>query len=44
MGVDRQQDYVSGYWRMGLAEDEQQKVKRAEIEADEAQLSQVSGG
>jgi len=44
MGVDRRHVYASGYWRIGLAEDEHQKVKRAETEADEAQLSQTSGG
>ncbi|MBO6604353.1 MAG: siderophore-interacting protein [Roseicyclus sp.] len=43
-GLDRRDVYASGYWRIGLAEDEHQKVKRAESEADEARLSQVNGG
>ncbi|MEM9902453.1 MAG: siderophore-interacting protein [Pseudomonadota bacterium] len=37
-GVDRKQSYVSGYWRIGLAEDEHQKVKRQETEQDERTL------
>ncbi|MEM9431166.1 MAG: siderophore-interacting protein [Pseudomonadota bacterium] len=37
-GVDRKAAYASGYWRIGLAEDEHQKVKRAEADADERLL------
>ncbi len=31
--------YASGYWRIGLAEDEHQKVKNAEAAEDEAKLA-----
>lgn len=37
-GVDRRAAYASGYWRIGLAEDQHQKVKREETEADERRL------
>ncbi|WP_371156442.1 siderophore-interacting protein [Jannaschia sp. 2305UL9-9] len=39
MGVDRRMSYASGYWRIGMAEDAHQQVKRAESEADEAKLA-----
>ncbi|MGD1888717.1 MAG: siderophore-interacting protein [Cohaesibacteraceae bacterium] len=39
-GVDRKKSYASGYWRIGLVEDEHQKVKREETEADEKTLQQ----
>lgn len=39
LGVDRKQCYASGYWRIGLAEDAHQKVKRGEAEEDERALS-----
>lgn len=38
-GVDRKQVYASGYWRIGLAEDEHQKIKRELDAADEAALA-----
>jgi NADPH-dependent ferric siderophore reductase len=37
-GVERTRVYASGYWRIGLAEDEHQKVKREIDAADEAVL------
>jgi NADPH-dependent ferric siderophore reductase len=37
-GLDRARVYASGYWRIGLAEDEHQKVKREIDAADEAAL------
>lgn len=37
-GVERARVYASGYWRIGLAEDEHQKVKRDVDAADEAAL------
>ena len=37
-GLDRTRVYASGYWRIGLAEDEHQKVKREIDAADEAAL------
>ena len=38
-GLDRRDVYASGYWRIGLAEDEHQKVKRELNAADEARLA-----
>ena len=38
-GLDRKQVYASGYWRIGLAEDEHQKAKRELDAADEARLA-----
>ncbi len=43
-GLDRRDVYASGYWRIGLAEDAHQKVKREEAEADEARLARIDGG
>ncbi|MEM7721111.1 MAG: siderophore-interacting protein [Pseudomonadota bacterium] len=43
MALNRLDVYASGYWRIGLAEDEHQKVKREEVEADEAKLAQTKG-
>jgi len=40
-GVDRKASYASGYWRIGLREDEHQKIKREEAEADERALGAV---
>lgn len=40
MALDRSDVYASGYWRIGLVEDEHQKVKREEADADEAKLAQ----
>lgn len=40
-GVDRKDCYASGYWRIGLREDEHQKVKREETDADERKLARV---
>lgn len=37
--VDRKAVYASGYWRIGLAEDEHQKVKNELAKADEAELA-----
>ncbi|MEL6642740.1 MAG: siderophore-interacting protein [Pseudomonadota bacterium] len=42
-GLDRSDVYASGYWRIGLAEDEHQTVKRAEADADEAMLAEKTG-
>ena len=44
LALDRRDVYASGYWRIGLAEDAHQKVKRAEVEADEAKLAAARGG
>lgn len=44
MALNRHDVYASGYWRIGLAEDEHQQVKRSEAEADEAALAQATGG
>ncbi|MEO1538483.1 MAG: siderophore-interacting protein [Pseudomonadota bacterium] len=41
--LDRSDVYASGYWRIGLAEDEHQQVKRAEADADEAMLAEKTG-
>lgn len=35
-GVSKQDAYVSGYWKIGLVEDEHQSVKREENQAEEA--------
>ena len=37
-GVDRKACYASGYWRIGLREDEHQKIKRDEAQAEERAL------
>ena len=41
-GVDRKDCYASGYWRIGLREDEHQKVKREETESDERTLAALA--
>lgn len=41
-GVDRKDCYASGYWRIGLREDEHQKVKRDEADADERTLAALA--
>ncbi|MGD1883905.1 MAG: siderophore-interacting protein [Paracoccaceae bacterium] len=41
--LSRRDVYASGYWRIGLAEDAHQKVKREETEADEAAIARTSG-
>ncbi|MEO9648940.1 MAG: siderophore-interacting protein [Roseobacter sp.] len=41
LGVDRKRSYASGYWRIGMAEDAHQKVKREEAEKDERVLNRV---
>lgn len=38
--LDRSDVYASGYWRIGLAEDQHQNVKRQEADADEAMLAE----
>ena len=32
-GIDRSQTYLSGYWKLGMIEDEHQQMKRAEAAA-----------
>lgn len=39
----REDVYASGYWRIGLAEDEHQKVKNTEAAEDEARLAEQIG-